>query len=132
MKSIELRADVSRCWKLLAQQSLKGAAGGRPNRKTTKDEIADYLEAYAREFEFPVRTGIKVDKLCGSWLFPFALRAIQAGLGTGPGPIPWRGESRCTPAIPATGASCYSLARCDSTSSLTTATISSGSSNWTQ
>ena len=29
----------------------------------TKDEIADYLEAYARAFELPVRTGVKVDQL---------------------------------------------------------------------
>ena len=29
----------------------------------TKDETADYLEAYAREFELPVRTGVKVDRL---------------------------------------------------------------------
>ena len=29
----------------------------------TKDETADYLEAYAREFELPVRIGVKVDRL---------------------------------------------------------------------
>jgi putative flavoprotein involved in K+ transport len=29
----------------------------------TKDETADYLEAYARAFELPVRTGVKVDRL---------------------------------------------------------------------
>ncbi len=29
----------------------------------TKDEMADYLEAYARHFDLPVRTGIKVDRL---------------------------------------------------------------------
>jgi putative flavoprotein involved in K+ transport len=29
----------------------------------TKDETADYLEAYAREFKLPVRTGVKVDRL---------------------------------------------------------------------
>jgi putative flavoprotein involved in K+ transport len=29
----------------------------------TKDETADYLEAYARTFALPVRTGIKVDRL---------------------------------------------------------------------
>jgi putative flavoprotein involved in K+ transport len=29
----------------------------------TKDEMADYLEAYAARFEFPVRTGVKVDGL---------------------------------------------------------------------
>jgi putative flavoprotein involved in K+ transport len=29
----------------------------------TKDKMADYLEAYAARFEFPVRTGVKVDGL---------------------------------------------------------------------
>ena len=29
----------------------------------TKDEVADYLEAYAARFELPVRTGVRVDGL---------------------------------------------------------------------
>jgi putative flavoprotein involved in K+ transport len=29
----------------------------------TKDEMADYLEAYARRFHLPVRTGVKVDRV---------------------------------------------------------------------
>jgi putative flavoprotein involved in K+ transport len=29
----------------------------------TKDEMADYLEAYAARFKLPVRTGVRVDKL---------------------------------------------------------------------
>jgi putative flavoprotein involved in K+ transport len=29
----------------------------------TKDEMADYLETYARRFELPIRTGIRVDCL---------------------------------------------------------------------
>jgi putative flavoprotein involved in K+ transport len=29
----------------------------------TKDEVADYLEAYAARFELPVRTGVRVDRL---------------------------------------------------------------------
>jgi putative flavoprotein involved in K+ transport len=29
----------------------------------TKDEMADYLEAYAKRFDLPVRTGVKVDRL---------------------------------------------------------------------
>src|SRR4051812_22292511 len=29
----------------------------------TKDEMADYLEAYAKHFKLPVRTGIRVDRL---------------------------------------------------------------------
>jgi len=36
---------------------------GSPSSYPTKDEAADYLEAYAREFELPVRTGVKVDRL---------------------------------------------------------------------
>ena len=36
---------------------------GSPSSYPTKDEIADYLEAYAREFELPVQTGTRVDKL---------------------------------------------------------------------
>lgn len=33
------------------------------NSFPTKDEMADYLEAYAARFELPVRSGVKVDKL---------------------------------------------------------------------
>lgn len=36
---------------------------GSPGAYPTKDETADYLEAYARAFELPVRTGVKVDRL---------------------------------------------------------------------
>ena len=36
---------------------------GSPSSYPTKDETADYLEAYARTFELPVRTGVKVDRL---------------------------------------------------------------------
>lgn len=36
---------------------------GLPWTYPTKDETADYLEAYARAFELPVRTGVKVDRL---------------------------------------------------------------------
>ncbi|HET9495209.1 MAG TPA: FAD-dependent oxidoreductase [Chloroflexia bacterium] len=34
-----------------------------PHSYPTKDEVADYLEAYAARFDLPVRTGIRVDKL---------------------------------------------------------------------
>ena len=34
-----------------------------PNHFPTKDEMGDYLEAYAARFELPVRTGVKVDRL---------------------------------------------------------------------
>jgi len=36
---------------------------GSPSSYPTKDETADYLETFAREFELPVRTGVKVDRL---------------------------------------------------------------------
>jgi len=36
---------------------------GSPSSYPTKDETADYLEAYAREFELPFRAGVKVDRL---------------------------------------------------------------------
>jgi putative flavoprotein involved in K+ transport len=36
---------------------------GSPFSCPGKDETADYLEAYAREFELPVRTGVRVDRL---------------------------------------------------------------------
>jgi putative flavoprotein involved in K+ transport len=39
---------------------------GLPWAYPSKDEIADYLQAYAREFELPVRTGVKVDRLSRS------------------------------------------------------------------
>lgn len=34
-----------------------------PNSFSTKDEMAGYLEGYARHFDLPVRTGVKVDRL---------------------------------------------------------------------
>jgi putative flavoprotein involved in K+ transport len=36
---------------------------GTPHAFPTKDQVADYLEAYAARFELPVRTGVKVDRL---------------------------------------------------------------------
>ena len=36
---------------------------GSPSSYPTKDEIADYLEAYARGFALPVRTGVRVGRL---------------------------------------------------------------------
>ena len=36
---------------------------GRPWAYPTKDDMADYLQAYAREFKLPIRTGVKVDRL---------------------------------------------------------------------
>ena len=36
---------------------------GSPSSYPSKDEAADYLETYAREFKLPVRTGVTVDRL---------------------------------------------------------------------
>ena len=36
---------------------------GPPASYPSKDEIADYLEAYVRRFDLPVRTAVKVDRL---------------------------------------------------------------------
>jgi putative flavoprotein involved in K+ transport len=36
---------------------------GAPHSFSTKDEVADYLEAYAARFEFTVRTGVRVERL---------------------------------------------------------------------
>jgi putative flavoprotein involved in K+ transport len=36
---------------------------GAPSRCPGKDEIADYLETYARTFDLPVRTGVRVQRL---------------------------------------------------------------------
>lgn len=36
---------------------------GSPSSYPTKDEAADYMEAYAREFRLPARTGVKVERL---------------------------------------------------------------------
>lgn len=34
-----------------------------PHHFPTKDQVADYVEAYARRFELPIRTGLRVDRL---------------------------------------------------------------------
>jgi len=39
---------------------------GDPNALPTKDEMADYLEAYAARFELPVLNGVKVERLSRS------------------------------------------------------------------
>jgi putative flavoprotein involved in K+ transport len=36
---------------------------GPPRAFPTKDQVADYLEAYATRFQLPVRTGVRVDRL---------------------------------------------------------------------
>lgn len=36
---------------------------GSSSAYPTKDDVADYLEAYAREFDLPIRTAVKVERL---------------------------------------------------------------------
>jgi putative flavoprotein involved in K+ transport len=36
---------------------------GKPDAFPTKDEMADYLQAYAARFELPVRSGVRVERL---------------------------------------------------------------------
>ena len=48
----------------------------------TKDEMADYLEAYAARFELPVRTGVKVDSLSKQGN-QFVLTAGDTSTGSG-------------------------------------------------
>jgi putative flavoprotein involved in K+ transport len=54
-----LRLFTPACFSSLPGLSLQASAWSFP----TKDELADYLEAYAEHFELPVRTGISVDAL---------------------------------------------------------------------
>jgi len=52
-----------------------------PNSFPTKDEMADYLEAYAARFSLPVRTGVRVDRVSrseGGLLLSMGNRRIQA------------------------------------------------------
>ncbi len=52
-----------------------------PHSFPTKDEVADYLGAYAARFELPVRTGVKVDRLSrnGGGFGTSAVRGRQRG-----------------------------------------------------
>ncbi len=54
-----LRLFTPACFDGLAGMPFPAPAHSFP----TKDEMADYLEAYAARFELPVRTGVKVDRL---------------------------------------------------------------------
>ena len=53
--------------RLFTPARYNGLAGmpfpGPAHTFSTKDEVADYLEAYAARFELPVRTGVRVDQL---------------------------------------------------------------------
>ena len=54
-----LRLFTARRFSSLAGMPMPGDQFGFP----TKDEMADYLETYARHFELPVRSGVRVDRL---------------------------------------------------------------------
>jgi putative flavoprotein involved in K+ transport len=55
---------------------------GDPYAFPTKDQMADYLEAYAARFSLPVRTGVRVDRVSrspdGSLLVSAGNRLVQA------------------------------------------------------
>lgn len=58
------RWDSLRLFSPGAYNNLAGLPLGAPRHAfITKDQMADYLERYARHFSLPVRTGIKVDRL---------------------------------------------------------------------
>lgn len=61
-----------------------------PRTYPTKDQVGDYLEAYAERFALPVRTGVRVERL--SWQRP--------GFEVVAGPSTWRAEN----VVVATGA----------------------------
>jgi putative flavoprotein involved in K+ transport len=56
--------------RLFTPARFDGLAGmpfpGDRHRFPTKDEMGDYLEAYARHFRLPVKTGVRVDRLSRS------------------------------------------------------------------
>lgn len=54
---------------------------GPPNAFPTKDQMADYLEAYRARFDLPVRTGVRVDRLSrrdGVFVISAAGRELEA------------------------------------------------------
>lgn len=58
------RWDSLRLFTPVRYSSLPGMPPpGSPHEYPTKDEMADYFEAYVAEFELPVRTGTRVDEV---------------------------------------------------------------------
>ena len=55
------RWDSLRLFTPARYDGLPGMPFPAPARVPTKDQMADYLEAYARWFDLPVRTGVEVD-----------------------------------------------------------------------
>lgn len=68
---------------------------GSPSRYPTKDEVASYLESYARAFDLPVRTGVRVERLSRAadgfevWCGDHELRAETVIVATGAYDDPW-------------------------------------------
>src|SRR5688572_9062581 len=71
---LDARARIGDAWRerwdslrLFTPRRFDGLDGmrfpGAANDFPTKDEMADYLESYARRFGLPVRTGMRVDRL---------------------------------------------------------------------
>jgi putative flavoprotein involved in K+ transport len=54
-----------------------------PDSFPTKDEMANYLEAYAARFELPVQTGVTVDRL-SRYDGVYEVSAGDLQLGSGP------------------------------------------------
>jgi putative flavoprotein involved in K+ transport len=75
---------------------------GSPFSYPTKDQAADYLAAYAREFELPVMTGVKVDRLsrvgsrfrlvCGDRIFSAENVVVATGASHNPRVPPFARE----------------------------------------
>jgi putative flavoprotein involved in K+ transport len=58
------RWDTLRLFTPARYSGLPGMAfPGPPSAYPTRDEAADYLEIYARDFDLPVRTGVRVERL---------------------------------------------------------------------
>src|SRR5690606_35606169 len=58
------RWDTLRVFTPARNDGLPGMPFPAPGHATpTKDEIADYLEAYARAMDLPIRLGVRVDSL---------------------------------------------------------------------
>jgi putative flavoprotein involved in K+ transport len=86
-----LRLFTSATYNNLPGMQFPGASGGYPG----KDEIADFLQAYATELELPVRLNTQVTSLTredGSYVArseDAAIRARQVVVATGPFHIPF-------------------------------------------
>ena len=73
------RWDSLRLFTPARYNALPGMAFPGPAHSfSSKDEVADYLEAYAEQFELPVRTGVRVDRLSRNGRGSWSTRAIGA------------------------------------------------------